>query len=42
MRRRSATASHFAASLELAKVGRIHIRQSGLFEPIQIRAREAT
>ena len=41
MRRRSATASHFAASLELVKAGRIHIRQSGLFEPIQIRARAA-
>ncbi|WP_102110079.1 segregation and condensation protein A [Oceaniglobus roseus] len=39
VRRRSATASHFAASLELAKAGRIHIRQSGTFEPIQIRAR---
>ena len=36
-RRRSATASHFAASLELAKAGQIQIRQSGLFEPIQIR-----
>jgi len=40
-RRRSATASHFAASLELAKAGRIDIRQSGMFEPIQIRTREA-
>ncbi len=36
-RRRSATASHFAASLEMAKAGQIQIRQSGLFEPIQIR-----
>ena len=36
-RRRSATASHFAASLELAKAGHIQIRQSGTFEPIQIR-----
>jgi segregation and condensation protein A len=36
-RRRSATASHFAASLELAKAGHIQIRQSGVFEPIQIR-----
>jgi segregation and condensation protein A len=36
-RRRSATASHFAASLELAKAGQIQIRQSGTFEPIQIR-----
>jgi segregation and condensation protein A len=40
VRRRSATASHFAASLELTKAGKIHIRQSGLYEPIQIRARE--
>ncbi|MGI1661880.1 segregation and condensation protein A [Palleronia sp. KMU-117] len=36
-RRRSATASHFAASLELVKSGQIQIRQHGLFEPIQIR-----
>jgi segregation and condensation protein A len=36
-RLRSATASHFAASLELAKAGQIQIRQSGMFEPIQIR-----
>lgn len=38
-RRRSATASTFAASLEMAKAGQIQIRQSGLFEPIQIRRR---
>ena len=37
-RRRSATASHFAASLELAKAGVIQIRQSDTFAPIQIRA----
>ena len=37
-RRRSATASHFAASLELAKSGAISIRQSAMFAPIQIRA----
>lgn len=37
-RRRSATASHFAASLELAKAGAIQIRQTGTFAPIQIRA----
>ena len=37
-RRRSATASHFAASLELAKNGSIQIRQSEIFAPIQIRA----
>jgi segregation and condensation protein A len=37
-RRRSATASTFAASLELAKRGAISIRQTGTFAPIQIRA----
>ena len=37
-RRRSATASHFAASLELAKRGSIQIRQTETFAPIQIRA----
>ena len=37
-RRRSATASHFAASLELAKRGAIRIRQTELFAPIQIKA----
>ena len=36
--RRSATASHFAASLELAKRGAIQIRQTETFAPIQIRA----
>jgi segregation and condensation protein A len=36
-RRRSATAACFAASLELAKAGRIALRQGGTFEPIQIR-----
>lgn len=36
-RRRSATASHFAASLELAKGGAIEIRQSEIFAPIQIK-----
>ena len=36
-RRRSATASHFAASLELAKGGAIQIRQSEIFAPIQIK-----
>ena len=39
-RGRSATASTFAASLELAKAGRIDIRQSGSFAPIEIRTRE--
>jgi segregation and condensation protein A len=38
-KRRSATAAHFAASLELAKEGRIEIRQSESFAPIQIRRR---
>lgn len=37
-RRRSATASHFAASLELAKSGVIEIRQAETFAPIQIKA----
>lgn len=38
-RRRSATASHFAASLELVKSGAIQIRQADIFGAIQIRAR---
>ncbi|MEM9716578.1 MAG: ScpA family protein [Pseudomonadota bacterium] len=37
--RRSATASTFAASLEMAKAGMIELRQSGMFEPIEVRAR---
>ena len=37
---RSATASTFAASLELAKEGHIEIRQTELFAPIQLRKRE--
>lgn len=36
-RRRSATAAHFAASLELAKRGAIEIRQDDTFAPIEIR-----
>lgn len=36
-RRRSATAATFAASLELAKTGRIELRQGDMFAPIQIR-----
>ncbi len=36
-RRRSATAAHFAASLELVKAGQIEIRQGETFSPIQIR-----
>ncbi len=39
-RRRSATASHFAASLELVKEGRIEIRQDDTFAPIQVRRRD--
>lgn len=37
VRRRSATAATFAASLELAKAGRVEIRQSASFAPIQMR-----
>ena len=36
-RRRSSTAATFAASLELAKEGKIEIRQGEMFAPIQIR-----
>ncbi len=39
--RRSATASNFAATLELAKSGKIELRQSETFAPIQLRRREA-
>lgn len=39
-RGRSAAASTFAAALELAKAGRIAIRQAGTFEPIEIRTRD--
>ncbi len=39
-RRRSATAAHFAAVLELAKAGRVQIRQSETFAPIELRHRE--
>ena len=37
VRRRSATAATFAASLELAKQGQIEIRQAETFAPISIR-----
>jgi segregation and condensation protein A len=37
-RRRSATAATFAASLELVKAGKVQLRQSGNFAPIQIKA----
>ena len=38
-RRRSATAATFAASLELARQGRLEIRQAGTFAPISYRHR---
>lgn len=38
-RRRSATAAHFAAALEMAKRGLIDLRQSETFAPIEIKAR---
>ena len=41
-RRRSATAATFAASLELAKEGRIELRQSETFAPIQLRKKPGT
>ncbi|MBV0911898.1 segregation and condensation protein A [Anianabacter salinae] len=41
VRRRSATVATFAAALEMAKAGRIEIRQGGTFDPIEIRRREA-
>ncbi|MGC3936739.1 segregation and condensation protein A [Roseobacter sp. EG26] len=40
VRRRSATASTFAASLELVKEGHLEIRQSGTFAPLQLRKRD--
>lgn len=39
-KRRSATASVFAASLELAKEGRVEIRQADTFAPIHLRRKE--
>ena len=39
MARRSSTAAHFAAVLELAKRGQVAIRQGETFAPIQIRRR---
>jgi segregation and condensation protein A len=36
---RSATASSFAAALELVKAGRLDLRQDGAFEPIYLRMR---
>ena len=40
VKRRSATASTFAASLELAKEGKVEIRQSETFAPIELRCRD--
>ena len=37
---RSATASTFAASLELAKEGKIELRQSDTFAPIELRRKD--
>ena len=39
-RRRSATASTFAASLELVKEGRAELRQSDAFAPLELRRRD--
>jgi segregation and condensation protein A len=39
-RRRSATAAHFAAVLEMAKRGQVHLRQADTFAPVEIRKRE--
>lgn len=39
-KRRSATASTFAASLELAKEGKVEIRQSEMFAPIMLRRKD--
>ncbi|MNP77351.1 hypothetical protein D3C76_1747620 [compost metagenome] len=36
-RRRSATAATFAATLELARQGRIELQQAGTFAPLNIR-----
>ncbi len=38
-KRRSATASTFAAALELVKEGKLEMRQSDIFEPIELRKR---
>ena len=40
VRRRSATAANFAASLELVKAGKISIRQGETFAPIEIKCRD--
>ncbi len=40
-RRRSATAAHFAAVLEMAKAGQVDLRQGDTFAPIQLRKKDA-
>ncbi len=40
VRRRSATAATFAASLELVKEGHLEIRQTDMFAPIQLRRKD--
>lgn len=42
IKRRSATAATFAASLELAKEGKVEIKQSDTFAPILVRKRDLT
>lgn len=39
-RRRSATASTFAAALELAKEGKLELRQSEVFAPLEVRRKD--
>ncbi len=39
-KRRSATASNFAAALELAKAGKVDLRQADTFAPIHLRRRD--
>lgn len=41
MRRRSATAAHFAAALELAKQGAVQISQTETFAPLRLRVKPA-
>ena len=40
MRRRSSTAAHFAAILEMAKRGQVELRQGETFAPIQLRRKD--
>ena len=40
LRRRSATAAHFAAVLELAKAGKVNLRQGDSFGPLMVRRRD--